>query len=65
MTNYIVKIDPATGKVSGKLDLTPFKNEQVNKHGGAREMNGIAYNPANNKTYITGKMWPNIYEIMF
>jgi glutamine cyclotransferase len=28
-------------------------------------MNGIAYNPANNNVYITGKMWPNIYEIAF
>lgn len=64
-TPYIVKIDPASGKVIGKLDLSSLVAEQKNKFSGTREMNGIAYNPANNKIFVTGKMWPNIYEIAF
>ena len=64
-TPYIVKIDPARGKVIGKLDLSSLVDEQKNKFPGAKEMNGIAYNPANNKIYVSCKMWPNIYEIAF
>jgi len=64
-TSYIVKIDPANGKVIGNLDLSSLADEQKNKFPGAKEMNGIAYNPSNNNVYITGKMWPNIYEIAF
>ena len=64
-TNYIIKIDPDNGKVIGKLDLTSLKNEQKAKFPGSLEMNGIAYNSISDKIYITGKMWPNIYEIKF
>lgn len=60
-----MKIDPANGKVIGNLDLSSLADEQKNKFLGAKEMNGIAYNPSNNNVYITGKMWPNIYEIAF
>ena len=64
-TNYIVKIDPASGKIVGKLDLTTLNNEAKNKYPDALEMNGIAYDSVAKKVYITGKMWPNIYEIKF
>lgn len=32
---------------------------------GDEVLNGIAYNDQTNKVYITGKMWPVIYEIEF
>jgi glutamine cyclotransferase len=64
-TNDIIKIDPANGKVIGKLDLSSIESDQKNKYQRSLEMNGIAFNPSNNKVYITGKMWPNIYEIQF
>ena len=64
-TNYIIKIDPANGRVIGKLDLSSLDNEQRTKFPGSLHLNGIAYNAANDKTYVTGKMWPNIYEIQF
>jgi glutaminyl-peptide cyclotransferase len=63
MTNYIIKIDPASGKVVGKLDFTSLVKEVNNKYPGADEMNGIAYDSASKKIYVTGKLWPNIYEI--
>lgn len=64
-TNYIIKIDPNNGKVIGKLDLSSLKNEQKTRFPGSLEMNGIAYNPTNDKIYVTGKLWSNIYEIQF
>jgi glutaminyl-peptide cyclotransferase len=64
-TNYIVKIDTSTGAVIGRLDLTSLAQDANLKHPGSLEMNGIAYNPANDSFYVTGKMWPHIYEIAF
>lgn len=65
MTNLIVKIDPKTGDVVGKLDLSSLADEAKNKYAGALEMNGIAYDAMSKKVYITGKLWPAIYEIKF
>jgi len=64
-TNKIVKINPADGKVVGELDLTSLADEARNISRGSQEMNGIAYDPVANKVYVTGKMWPKIYEIRF
>ena len=64
-TNYILKIDPSSGKVMGRLDLTSLANEAKNKSGSSDTLNGIAYDSATGKIYVTGKLWPNIYEIKF
>ncbi|ANE51879.1 glutaminyl-peptide cyclotransferase [Flavisolibacter tropicus] len=64
-TNSIVKIDTATGAVVGRLDLTSLAQDAKLKYPGSLEMNGIAFNPANDSVYVTGKMWPHIYEISF
>ena len=65
MTNFIVKIDPSNGKVAGRLDLSPLAYEARNKNPEADVLNGIAYNPETGKIYVTGKLWPNLYEIRF
>lgn len=65
MTNTIVKIDPNTGDVVGKMDLTSIAEESKTKNPGAAEMNGIAYDSISNKILVTGKLWPTIYEIKF
>ena len=64
-TNTIVKIDPKTGDVVGKLDLTALAQDSKSKNPDALEMNGIAYDSLNNKVLVTGKLWPSIYEIKF
>lgn len=64
-TNTIVKIDPATGDVVGKMDLSSLSLESKTRHPGSLEMNGIAYDPDSGKILVTGKMWPTIYEIKF
>ncbi len=63
LTNNIVKIDPQTGKVVGKLDLSNLVYEVKSTHPGAAELNGIAFNKDNGHVYVTGKMWPTIYEL--
>jgi glutamine cyclotransferase len=62
-TNYILKIDTASGKVIGRLDLESIATEARNKFSGSEVLNGIAYNPASGLLYVTGKLWPNIYEL--
>jgi len=64
-THSIVKIDPKDGKIVGKLLLSPIYEEAGYKYAGAESLNGIAYDEGTDKIYITGKMWPNIYEIGF
>jgi glutamine cyclotransferase len=61
--NYIFKIDPASGKVVAKADLTDLvkKNQKSNED----VLNGIAYNPSTKKIYVTGKNWPQIFEVQF
>ncbi len=63
LTSNILKIDPATGYVVGKLDLSKQVAEVKTKHPAAEELNGIAYDSTSGKTFITGKKWPVIYEI--
>ncbi len=62
-TPYIIRIDPNTGKVTGKADFSNLVNEIKSKNPEVDYMNGIAYDSANNKVLITGKLWPNIYEL--
>ena len=62
-TPYILKIDASTGYVVGRLDMSKQVAEARNIYKGSEEINGIAYDSITQKTYITGKNWPVIYEI--
>jgi glutaminyl-peptide cyclotransferase len=64
-TNYILKIDTASGKVVGKINLDALAGDIKNKYPGADVLNGIAYDSTSGKVYVTGKLWPNIFEIKF
>lgn len=61
MTDYIARIDPATGRVSAYIDLRGLLP--------ARDMprdsvlNGIAYDAASDRLFVTGKLWPRLFEI--
>jgi glutamine cyclotransferase len=65
LTNYIVKIDPATGKVVAKLDLSSIAGAERIRNPGGDVLNGIAYDRDNDKIYITGKLWSGIYQLLF
>jgi len=62
---YLLKIDPSNGQVVGKVDLTDLWNNIKQKDPQADVLNGIAYDSASKKIYITGKWWPDLYEIQF
>ena len=58
----IARIDPATGRIMGWIDLSPIVAEAS---GGDREKmaNGIAYDAETGRLFVTGKNWPKLYEI--
>ena len=60
-TSFIVKIDPADGKIVGRLDLSALVNETKRMYPDASELNGIAYDPDTNTLLVTGKFWPKAY----
>jgi glutamine cyclotransferase len=62
-TNFIARIDPESGQVIDWLDLTALE-AQVQAAGEHIDvLNGIAWNPETNTVYITGKLWPTLFEI--
>lgn len=66
--NNIKKIDPSSGKVVADIDLSNInRNNGIDYIPGSKNgndvLNGIAYNKATGTFYITGKLWPKIFEI--
>jgi glutamine cyclotransferase len=61
-TNRIVRISPDTGDVVGALDLSALDGGWSAKSPDA-VLNGIAYDAARDKIYVTGKLWPKLFEI--
>lgn len=69
-TNYILKIDPETGKVTAKIDLSGILNSSNIPHDPSKYdiqsgnvLNGIAFDSTKNSFYVTGKLWPAVFEI--
>lgn len=66
MTNDIIRIDPATGEVTGFADaiglvesLSPEARDRANV------FNGIAHVPGTDHFLVTGKYWPTLFEVRF
>jgi glutamine cyclotransferase len=62
-TGWIVRIDPATGKLLGRIDLKSLADDEQEKNRRADVLNGIAYDPANDRLFVTGKLWSRLFEI--
>ena len=62
---YLLKIDPVTGVVVAKADFTEMWNRNRSLYAKADVPNGIAYDSEKKKIYVTGKWWPELYEIQF
>lgn len=64
-TNLIARIDPTTGRVVGWIDLgnllSTAERQDVSTRGGVA--NGIAFDSIRNRLYVTGKLWPRLFEI--
>lgn len=61
-TNRIARISPQTGKVTGWIDLSGILSPMYRLEMDA-VLNGIAYDAAGKRLFVTGKLWPAIFEI--
>ena len=61
--DYIVRIDPASGRVTHQIDAAGLLSR--NEARGVDVLNGIAYQPEAGTFYITGKWWPKMFEVRF
>jgi glutamine cyclotransferase len=60
-TDDILRIDPKTGVVTGRINMAGLLNSSEQK--AADVLNGIAYDEKTGKIYVTGKYWPKLFEI--
>ena len=61
LTDQIALIDPMSGNVVEIIDFSSLKNELETDQ--IDVLNGIAYNPETETIYITGKLWPKLFEV--
>jgi glutamine cyclotransferase len=61
MTDYLVRVAPDTGRVAGYVDLrgllTPAERAATDV------LNGVAYDESHDRLFVTGKLWPKLFEI--
>ena len=60
---YIVKIDPESGQVKGKINLDNLLQPGDYVEGRTDVLNGIAFDSLSGNFLVTGKRWPRLYEI--
>jgi glutamine cyclotransferase len=60
-TEYIARIAPETGKVAGYIDLGGILS--ASERASTDVLNGIAYDAARDRLFVTGKWWPKLFEI--
>jgi glutamine cyclotransferase len=60
-TDDIVIIEPETGRVTGRLHLAGLKPSNTGRP--IDVLNGIAYDAAGDRLFVTGKWWPTLFEI--
>jgi len=61
-SDKIARISPATGKVLGWIDLSGLL-PRAERTDDAAVLNGIAYDAAHDRLFVTGKLWPRLFEI--
>ena len=62
-TDYLVRIDPASGEVRGVVDLSALLPDRRGMDPGDDVLNGIAWDPEGRRLFVTGKNWPTLFEI--
>jgi glutaminyl-peptide cyclotransferase len=60
-THRIARISPQSGQVVGWIDLTGLLSAR--ESAGVDVLNGIAYDAAKDRLFVTGKLWPKLFEI--
>jgi glutamine cyclotransferase len=61
-TDRIARISPASGRVTGWIDLAGLLSAAERRDPDA-VLNGIAYDAASARLFVTGKLWPQVFEI--
>ncbi len=61
-TDSIARIDPVSGRVVGWIEMTGLLKDADHARP-VDVMNGIAYDPAGKRLFVTGKLWPKLFEI--
>ena len=62
-TDFIVRIDPATGRITGVIDLSTLMPDRSELDPTDAVLNGIAWDPVGRRLFVTGKNWPKLFEI--
>jgi len=62
-TNWIAIIAPESGEVKGKINLQGILQESDIQGGRVDVLNGIAYDDSEDRLFVTGKLWPKLFEI--
>ena len=62
-TDVFVRIDPQTGAVDGLADLSGLLAQAPPFEGTVDVLNGIAYDAKRDRLFVTGKLWPYLFEI--
>ena len=60
LTDTVIGIDPKSGRAIEKIDFSKLKNSDWSN---TDVFNGIAYDAENKRMYVTGKLWPILYEV--
>ena len=61
-TDRIARISPKSGRVVGWIDLTGILSPMYRREQNA-VLNGIAYDPQQKRLFVTGKLWPSVFQI--
>jgi glutamine cyclotransferase len=61
-SDRIARISPVSGKVLGWIDLSGLL-PRSERNDGEAVLNGIAYDAAHDRLFVTGKLWPRLFEI--
>jgi len=62
-TNWIAIISPESGEVKGKINLQGILQESDLQGSKVDVLNGIAYDAKDDRLFVTGKLWPRLFEI--
>lgn len=61
LTDEVVIIEPSSGHVTGRVDFSGLLSNEA--AAGADVLNGIAYDAENDRIFVTGKLWPTLFEV--
>ncbi len=64
-TNKILKINKQSGQVVAEIDASNLLKASGASQDPNAVLNGIAYNPRSKNFYLTGKLWPKLFEVSF